>query len=108
MRESSRFAHLDLLRLIARFLVVFNHTDGCIQLYDYNEGALTAVSFLRLFIAMIVKINVPVFYMITGSLLLNRDRSYKDIFGRFFKILAILLVFSIVAHFCYTGEFYFP
>lgn len=107
-RGNSRFAHLDLLRLIACFLVVFNHTDGCIQLYEYNAGALTVVAFLRLFIAMIVKINVPVFYMITGSLLLNRDRDYKDIFGRFFKILAILLIFSIVAHLCYTGEFYFP
>ena len=107
-RGDSRFAHLDLLRLIACFLVVFNHTEGCIKLYEYNAGALTVISFVRLFIAMIVKINVPVFYMITGSLLLNRDRGYRDILGRIVKMFSILLIFSIVAHFCYKGEFYIP
>ena len=105
---SGRFAHLDLLRLIACFLVVFNHTQGCIKLYEYDTGALTVLLFVRLFIAMTVKINVPVFYMITGSLLLSRDRDYKDIFGRIFKMFAILLGFSIVSHFCYKGEFYIP
>lgn len=105
---SGRFAHLDLLRLIACFLVIFNHTQGCIKLYEYDTGALTVLSFARLFIAMTVKINVPVFYMITGSLLLSRDRDYKDIFGRIFKMFAILLGFSIVSHFCYKGEFYIP
>ena len=107
-RESSRLAYLDLLRIIACFLVVFNHTEVCIKLYEYDASAMTAVSYVRLFIAMIVKINVPVFYMITGSLLLSKDRSYKDVFGRILKMFAILLGFSIVAHFCYKGEFYIP
>ena len=105
---SGRFAHLDLLRLIACFLVVFNHTQGCIKLYEYGSGAVTVLSFARLFIAMTVKINVPVFYMITGSLLLNRDRGYREIFGRISKMFSILLIFSIVSHALYKGEFYFP
>ena len=105
---SGRFAHLDLLRLIACFLVVFNHTQGCIKLYEYGSGAVTVLSFARLFIAMTVKINVPVFYMITGSLLLNRDRGYREIFGRISKMFSILLIFSIVSHALYKGKFYFP
>ncbi|MBO4458098.1 MAG: acyltransferase [Butyrivibrio sp.] len=105
--EGSRYAHLDLLRLIACFLVVFNHTQGCIRLYEYDSIDFTVL--VRLFIAMIVKINVPIFYMITGSLLLNRDRDYKDIFRRIAKMFAILLIFSIAAHLCYNkGNFYIP
>ena len=104
--ERDRLAHLDLLRLIACFLVVFNHTQGCINLTEFES--ISFLSLARLFIAMTVKINVPVFFMISGTLLLNRDRGYKEIFRKAVKMLALLLVFSVAAHICYKREFYVP
>ncbi len=47
----------------------------------------------------------PYFFMISGSLLLRKDMTYKDVFKRVFKMFMILLGFSIVANIVYTGHF---
>lgn len=48
---------------------------------------------------MITRINVPIFFMISGSLLLSKDTSYKDLFfKRILRIAAALLCASFVAY----------
>ena len=106
--RSRRFEHLELLRIIACFLVILNHTSGYINCFVYDKSYMTPGLIFDLFIGMLVKINVPIFFMITGTLLLSRDRDYRDIFKRAAKTFGILLLFSLVANFCNQGHIYIP
>ncbi|MDD4028026.1 MAG: acyltransferase family protein [Bacilli bacterium] len=82
--------YLDVLRIIACFLVIVNHTVGCIL--DY-EGFINTTFYCVSF--SLCKIGVPLFLMITGVLILDKDYDYKKIFKSIFKIFVPLLIISI-------------
>ncbi len=107
-KQDNKLIHLELLRIIACFLVILNHTAGYINCFVYDKDYITFELIGNLFIGMLVKINVPLFFMITGSLLLNKDRDYNYVFKKTVKTFGILLLFSIVANFCNQGHIYVP
>lgn len=82
--------HIDFLRITACFLVVVNHTNS--RLFMGNEPS--PVWFISVFLFYISKTAVPLFIMISGSLLLGRNDSYKNTFRRILRIAAALFVFS--------------
>ena len=106
--KSKRLCYLDLLRIIACFLVIFNHTSGYMDCFNYAEGSSFISVLFRLFVGMVIKLNVPLFFMISGTLMLNRDWKYKDVFKKVVYFSLILLIFSVVANVCYTGKLYLP
>lgn len=75
-----RAVHLDILRLIAIFLVLFNHTwtrGFSLWTISHNSGVLY---WLYMFLSITDKIGVPLFLMISGALLLKcfyRGNSYR-------------------------------
>jgi surface polysaccharide O-acyltransferase-like enzyme len=77
--KSNRLIHLDLLRLIAIFLVIFNHTGerGYI-LFISKMGS--PISLLYMAASVFCKIAVPLFFMISGALLLKKEESLKQLF----------------------------
>ena len=107
-KPNERLLHLELLRIIACFLVILNHTTGYINCFVYDKSYITPELIRNLFIGMLVKINVPLFYMITGSLLLGKDRDYSYVFRKAVKTFGILLLFSLIANFCNQGRIYIP
>ena len=107
-KRGEKYLHLELLRIIACFLVILNHTAGYINCFVYDKDYITIGLIWNLFIGMLVKINVPLFFMITGSLLLGKDRDYNYVFRKVLKTFGILLLFSIVANFCDQGHIYVP
>ncbi len=108
MAKRDRLCYLDVLRIIACFLVILNHTPGYIASFEINPSKPLFILVLHLFIEMVVKIGVPIFFMISGSLLLKRDMTYSDIFKRILKMFLILLGFSIVANIAAVGHLYVP
>ncbi len=82
--------HIDFLRITACFLVVVNHTNS--RLFMGNPPS--PVWFISVFLFYISKTAVPLFIMISGSLLLGREDSYRNIFRRILRIAAALFVFS--------------
>ena len=82
---------LDVLRSIAAFLVIVNHTNS-----DVFQSVTPANGTWWLSIAWyaLCKIAVPLFVMISGAVLLGREDSYRKCLGRFGRIVAALLVFS--------------
>ncbi len=108
VNDKKRLAYLDMLRIIACFLVMFNHTAGYIKLFEYDGSGITPVLLLRLFLGMIVKIHVPTFFMITGALMLGRHRSIESALRGALKFFMILLIFSIIANVAATGKLYLP
>ncbi len=103
-----RICYLDLLRIIACFLVLFNHTLGYINCFKYDDSAPFISVLPQLFVGMLIKVNVPLFFMISGTLLLGRDMTLKDTLKKALRFFVILLIFSIAANIVYTGHFYIP
>ena len=86
--------YLEILRGIAVLLVIFNHTDGFFQYYSTTENGLTWI--WSFFCSVLCRINVPLFFMISGALLLGKEESLRDLFRkRIARMLAVLLIFSL-------------
>lgn len=96
MQLSKRKTYLDVLRIMACFLVIFNHRRG----YTAYQNATDIWSaFYYLVYTMFTRINVPLFFMISGSLLFSKDISYKDLFvKRMLRIVMALILASLVVY----------
>lgn len=88
----NRHLYLDVMRIIAVFLVIFNHMPGY-ALYQTASGLKTWV---YMFITMVTRINVPLFLMISGTLLLDREESYKTLLSkRASRFALVILIFEL-------------
>lgn len=90
----SRKIYLDILRIIAIFLVVFNHTPAWrLPLFATVESYQTRT----MFISVIVKIAIPVFFMISGALLLPKHETIRDVvIRRVARFSIVLLLFHLI------------
>lgn len=96
MEKHSRRSYLDMLRIIACFLVIFNHLRGYTA---YQHSTNFGQAFYYMGYTMFTRINVPVFFMISGALLLSRDVDYKDLFmKRIARIVITLFCASFVIY----------
>lgn len=83
--------YLEALRVIAIFLVMYNHSPAFMS-FQTQSGAEYGVS---VFLSMLCKGAVPIFFMISGTLLLGKEESIGNVFKkRVLKIALALLVFS--------------
>lgn len=100
--KNNRIEYLDILRLLACFFVVFNHTktNGFFLFSLRNIGSIEY--YLYMFISIFCKCAVPIFFAISGILLLEKkEETLKDILKkRVFKILLLLISFSFL-YYCY-------
>lgn len=89
--------HIEALRIVAIILVLLNHSDLFYTFYTNTDNGLTFGA--STVISAICKINVPLFMMITGAMLLEKEESWKEIIQkRVLKIVFILLVFSFILY----------
>lgn len=89
--------HIECLRIIAAFFVIFNHTGAFSYFTSFDASSLKYWFFLT--ISVICKISVPLFFMISGALLLKKyDESPKLLFKRIFRISIALLIFSFLSY----------
>ena len=86
-----RYPYLDFLRILAAFLVIVNHTNSLVfeKLQPTDATWWLSISWYYL-----SKIAVPLFVMVSGACLLARQDSYRRAFGRFFRVLLALVLFS--------------
>ncbi len=98
--SGNRDCWIDLLKIIACFLVVVNHTGG--YLLEYSGLTPGATLFYSINFS-ICKIGVPLFIMISGYLLLKRCSDFKDMFKRITRVLVPLIVLSAIFYFRAKG-----
>ena len=71
LMATSKRLDIELMRIVATFFVIFNHTGDkgffLFSLYDAHS----IQYWIYLFISVFCKFSVPLFFMIAGSLLLN-------------------------------------
>lgn len=80
--------YIEWMRIIACVLVIYNHTQA-FYLYMDSAGISQAI---YLTLSAITKINVPLFLMISGALLLGRDESYHHVLTRRALRIAVVIV----------------
>lgn len=86
-KTKKRIVYLDLLKVFAIFLVIYNHSHQYIV--DTND----LVKILHYIFYVICKVAVPLFIMTTGIIFLGRKTSYEEIFcKRIFRVFVPLLV----------------
>ncbi|MCR4585970.1 MAG: acyltransferase [Lachnospiraceae bacterium] len=85
-------AFYEFLRVLAIILVVLNHLPIATA-FMVEEGLGGG---LYLLFAIIVRVNVPIFFMISGALLLRKDEDLKTVLHkRVLRFALILFVFSL-------------
>lgn len=94
--------YIEFLRIIAILLVIFNHTgDKGFFLFSISTNSI--FYWFYLFISISCKIAVPLFFMISGALLIPKDESIKMLFKkRIIKFIIIILVFSFIQYIYYS------
>lgn len=85
---------MELMRILAAFFVIFNHTRGngfqLFAQYDPNSPQF----WVYLFPTVFCKFSVPLFFMISGALLLGREQiSYRNLWTRRIPRMACILLF---------------
>lgn len=91
MENKSKTAYLELLRIIACFFVIVNHTNSGIFL-AHNPGDKTWWASLTYF--FVCKAAVPVFLMISGTLLLGRTDNFRKYISRILRVVLVIVIFS--------------
>lgn len=88
--------HIEFLRIICCYLVMFNHTDNN-GFFLFSIAKESNLYWIYMFISIGCKVAVPIFLMISGALLLGKDESIKDIYcKRIFKFVIILIAISVL------------
>ena len=85
--------NFDLLRIISMVLVIIIHISN---IYLRGSDVNSSNYIIALVFNCFSRICVPVFFMISGALLVGEEYNKKKYFKRIFKFLLILVVWSII------------
>lgn len=90
--------HIELLRIIAILFVIFNHT-GTNGFFLFSIRTESPFYWLYLFLSILCKIAVPIFYMISGALLLKTEETITKLYKkRIFRFLIAIFIFSLLQY----------
>lgn len=99
--NSRKQLDIELMRILAAFFVIFNHT-GNNGYFLFSLYPMQSFPFwIYLFLSIFCTFSVPLFFMITGALMLNREpEPLKDLWEhRVLKMVRILLFWSLLYYF---------
>lgn len=83
--------YLEALRIVAIFLVVCNHTVSCMFISNQLDGA---ALFISTFLKLVITMGVPLFFMISGGLLLHKEESVTEVLKkRVARVLIAIVLF---------------
>lgn len=88
---------MDFLKIIAIVLVLFNHTKKSGYIYFFHARG-SAFYPVYLAVSFLDRIAVPLFFMISGALLIPREESYRNVLKRFFRFFFVLIAASLISY----------
>lgn len=87
--------HLDALRVLASFFVLFGHSDLRGQHYFMNLTIWDRSYWISLCLQQFTFVNIAIFFMISGALLLKKEEDLKTLFKkRISKYVILIIVFG--------------
>ena len=108
--SNTKKVHLEILRVIAVTFVVFNHT-GRAGFLLYSVAFETKAYPLYTFISILCKVAVPIFFMVSGALLIPKQERPSVIYRkRIPRVALVLLFFSAIqvlySHLTHANQLY--
>lgn len=102
-KDKQKLIYLEFMRVIAIFLVIFNHTgdNGFFLFSKYIEE--NWQFWVYLFMSIFCKVAVPIFLAISGAIMLEKEEEPLSVIWkkRIFRIFIVLLSFSLI-YYIYT------
>lgn len=96
--SEDRRLHLELLRVVAMLLVIFNHT-GTFGYFRFAETQSRTLFFLYLACSVLCTMGVPLFFMVSGALLTDKDESIGTLYRkRVLRMAVVLVLFSFLQY----------
>lgn len=93
--HSERNISFDLIRILAIFLVMYNHRETYIFYHHVPHMGLRYI--LSMCGAAFCKCGPPLFFMVSGALILHKKESFRRIFRhRILRILIVMVILSIL------------
>ena len=106
MGTQERKLYIDVLRIVATLMIMFNHTSTFgFALYTVRTDGI--LYWIYLFMAIFVKAAVPMFLMISGGLLLAKEEPVFILFRKRFLKFAIVLLIGSLIHYMYFSKWQF-
>lgn len=93
-QNSGRYISLDIIKLLSAFMIVFYHLDGYLRLGSFAGGSYQIS--LPQIIMSLCSCSVPLFFMVNGALLLNKEYTTEKIYIKAAKVALIIIVWKIV------------
>lgn len=94
--QKRNIIYMEVLRIIAALFVIYNHT-GTKGYFSYTIENNRVIRIFYMFLSVPCKMAVPIFFMITGALLLGREEPIRKIyFTRIMRIIVVLSVFTLI------------
>lgn len=90
---NKRYYGLDILKIVSAFLVVFYHLGQLDFGVNNLESYVPNGNYL---IYTLTAMSIPIFFMVNGSLLLNKNYDIKNILWKIFKLGLLIVVWNIV------------
>ena len=88
--SKKREVYLDFLRIIAIFMIIYNHTAAFFMVSS---------DFCYAIPAMLCKMGVPIFFLISGALLLGKQEPIRKLLTkRVLRMTIVLVLISVVAY----------
>lgn len=105
-QKIEKTVYFEICRIIAVFFIMYQHTGGRgADAWLYTES--TWVYMMSLVGRIVSSIGVPLFFMVSGALLLPKKESWKKVYGkRIPRIAGALVIFSVIRYFylCIVGD----
>lgn len=96
-KEKTYHPYLDFLRVISAFSVIYIHSDAAGLFETVQHGIVRTLIYI--FASVAVRMAVPVFFMISGALLLGKDESWEKILKvRVSRIVIVLISVNFVKY----------
>lgn len=93
--KRGKLIHIEILRIMCIFFVMFNHTTPMGYLSFVGQDNVV-LYYSSMALSVLCKIAVPVFFMISGALLLGKEETFGELFKkRILKMFIILIVVSV-------------
>lgn len=93
--------YLEAIRILAVLFVIINHSALFLN-FAKLKYAEYAVSFG---LTLLCKMAVPLFYMVSGVVLLGKNESFRELFQkRILRIIVVLVLFSLFFHLLQTAR----
>ncbi len=103
-KSKSTLIHIEFLRILAIFLVLFNHT-GTNGFFLFAEELDSPFFPLYLFLSIADKIAVPIFFMIAGALLLGKEESIRELYMK--RVLRYIVILVVVSFLYWLWQFHY-